>query len=136
MARWRGSTWGIRTFPRRTRRRSETSSKSALEPILELPSTLRSTGVGSERQRWFATPWEILRQVPDVASHLKVELTIAQLGQQAEAKSDTRAAEEMQEAKCKLFGGFQGRSLSQAAASLLMVARRNRAPMLKNQNTL
>jgi hypothetical protein len=31
------------------------------------------------------------------------------LDQQAQAKSDTQAAEEMQEAKCKLFDSFQGR---------------------------
>ena len=29
--------------------------------------------------RWHATPWEVLRQLPDVASHLKAELTIAQM---------------------------------------------------------
>ena len=32
------------------------------------------------------------------------------LDQQAQAKSDTQAAEEMQAAKCKLFDSFQGRS--------------------------
>jgi len=67
---------------------------------------------GKEKRayRWYATPWEILRQLPDVASHLKSELTIAQLDQQAQAKSDTQAAEEMQEAKRKLFGSFPGRA--------------------------
>jgi transposase InsO family protein len=67
---------------------------------------------GKEKRayRWYATPWEILRQLPDVARHLKAELTIAMLDQQARAKSDTQAAEEMQEAKCKLFGSFQARS--------------------------
>jgi transposase InsO family protein len=60
--------------------------------------------------RWYATPWEILRQLPDVARHLKAEVTIAMLDQQAQAKSDTQAAEEMQEAKCKLFESFQGSS--------------------------
>jgi transposase InsO family protein len=67
---------------------------------------------GKEKRayRWYATPWEILRQLPDVARHLKAELTIAMLDQQAQAKSDTQAAEEMQEAKCKLFGSFQENS--------------------------
>ena len=32
------------------------------------------------------------------------------LDQQAQAKSDTQAAEEMQEAKCRLFGSFQASS--------------------------
>jgi transposase InsO family protein len=59
--------------------------------------------------RWYATPWEILRQLPDVASQLKAELTIAKLDQQAQAKNDTQAAEQMQAAKRKLFASFQQR---------------------------
>ena len=72
---------------------------------------------GKEKRvyRWYATPWEILRQLPDVARHLKAEVTIAMLDQQAQAKSDTEAAEEMQEAKCKLFGSFQGKSREESA---------------------
>jgi transposase InsO family protein len=64
---------------------------------------------GKEKRvyRWYATPWEILRQLPDLASHLKAELTIANLDQQAQAKSDTQAAEGMQEAKRRLFASFQ-----------------------------
>jgi transposase InsO family protein len=67
---------------------------------------------GKEKRvyRWYATPWEILRQLPDVARHRKAEMTIVMLDQQAQAKSDTQAAEEMQEAKCKLFDSFQGKS--------------------------
>ena len=67
---------------------------------------------GKEKRayRWYATPWEILRQLPDVARHLKAEVTIAMLDQQAQAKSDTQAAEEMQQAKCKLFESFHGRN--------------------------
>jgi transposase InsO family protein len=67
---------------------------------------------GKEKRayRWYATPWEILRQMPDMARHLKAEVTITMLDQQAQAKSDTQAAEEMQEAKCKLFESFHGRS--------------------------
>jgi transposase InsO family protein len=57
--------------------------------------------------RWYATPWEILRQLPGVASYLKPELTIAKLDQQAQANTDTQAAEEMQKAKCRLFASFQ-----------------------------
>ncbi len=66
---------------------------------------------GKEKRvyRWYATPWEILRQLPDVARYLKAEWTIAQLDQQARAKSDTQAAKEMQEAKHKLFARFQPR---------------------------
>ena len=67
---------------------------------------------GKEKRvyRWYATPWEILRQLPDVASHLKAEVTIGQLDQQAQAKSDTQAAAEMQEAKRKLFTSFRGKA--------------------------
>ena len=67
---------------------------------------------GKEKRayRWYATPWEILRQLPDVARHLKAEVTIAMLDQQAQAKSDTQAAEEMQQAKCKLFERFHRRN--------------------------
>lgn len=66
---------------------------------------------GKEKRayRWYATPWEILRQLPDVASHLKDDVTIAKLDQQAKVKSDTQAAEEMQKAKHILFAGFQER---------------------------
>ena len=60
--------------------------------------------------RWYATPWEILRQLPDLARHLKAELTIAELDRQAQAKSDTQAAAEMQAAKGRLFGRLQARA--------------------------
>jgi hypothetical protein len=89
---------------------------------------------GKEKRvyRWYATPWEILRQLPDVASHLKVEVTIATLDQQAQAKSDTQAAEEMQEAKRKLFASFQG-SVSQAAMRLPLVGRGETAALRQSK---
>jgi len=64
---------------------------------------------GKEKRvyRWYATPWEILRQLPDVARHLNTDVTIGELERQARAKSDTQAAVEMQEAKRKLFASFQ-----------------------------
>jgi hypothetical protein len=78
---------------------------------------------GKEKRvyRWYATPWEILRQVPDVASHLKAEVTIALLDQRAQAKTDTQAAEEMQDAKRKLLSSFQQIKTSQATARLPLV---------------
>jgi transposase InsO family protein len=57
--------------------------------------------------RWYATPWEILRQLPGLAGHLKDDMTVDRLQEQARAKSDTRAAVEMQEAKRQLFASFQ-----------------------------
>jgi hypothetical protein len=64
---------------------------------------------GKEKRvyRWYATPWEILRQLPDLASRLKEGLTIEMLDQQARAKSDTTAAEEMQKAKRTLFNSIR-----------------------------
>jgi hypothetical protein len=70
---------------------------------------VNAKGKAKRVYRWYATPWEILRQLPDVARHLKTEVTLAKLAQQAQTKSDTQAAEEMQEAKRKLFTSFQGR---------------------------
>lgn len=61
---------------------------------------------GKEKRvyRWYATPFEILRQLPDLARHLKEGVTMEELERQARAKSDTVAAREMQVAKQKLFG--------------------------------
>ena len=55
---------------------------------------------------WYATPWEILRQLPGLARWLRPDLTTAELEQQARRKSDTAAALEMQAAKRKLFATF------------------------------
>jgi transposase InsO family protein len=59
--------------------------------------------------RWYATPWEILRQLPGLAGHLKEGVTIQELEKKAETRTDTQAAEEMQKAKEKLFSGFHQR---------------------------
>jgi transposase InsO family protein len=63
------------------------------------------TAKGKQKRvyRWYATPWEILRQLPGLAGFLRPELTADQLQTTAAAKSDTQAATEMQEAKRKLF---------------------------------
>ena len=60
--------------------------------------------------RWYATPWEILRQTPDVARHLRPDLTLNQLAVQAAAMSDTEAASQMREAKRKLFASLAKRT--------------------------
>ena len=57
----------------------------------------------------YATPWEVLGQMPGLTGHLKKGVTIESLERLARAKSDTQAAREMQEAKRKLFAGFQQR---------------------------
>ena len=56
--------------------------------------------------RWYATPWEILRQLPGLAGHLKPDVTIEELECAARAQTDTQAAEQMQHAKHKLFESF------------------------------
>ena len=59
--------------------------------------------------KWYATPWEILRQTPAVAGSLKEDLTIEELERRAGIDSDVGAATEMQAAKRKLFGSFANR---------------------------
>ena len=60
---------------------------------------------GKERIKylWYATPWEILRQLPGVAGFLRADLTVDQMNATASAQSDTTVAAEMQDAKRKLF---------------------------------
>jgi hypothetical protein len=68
---------------------------------------------GKEKRiyRWYATPWEILRQLPDLAKHLKEGVTVEGLQKIAASVSDTAAARQMQRAKAKLFTSFgQSRS--------------------------
>ena len=48
--------------------------------------------------RWYATPWKILRQFPDLARHLRPKFP--------RERSDTQAAQQMQEAKRKLFASL------------------------------
>ncbi len=69
------------------------------------------TRKGKEKRvyRWYATPWEILRQLPGVAGDLREGVTIQELERQARARTDTAAAEAMQAAKQKLFASFQRR---------------------------
>jgi transposase InsO family protein len=59
--------------------------------------------------KWYATPWEILRQTPAVAGALKGDLTVEQLERRAGVDSDVGAAIKMQAAKRKLFGSFENR---------------------------
>jgi hypothetical protein len=60
---------------------------------------------GKQRRvyRWYATPWEILRQAPGLARCLRPELTAVELERMAARESDTEAARTMQEAKRTLF---------------------------------
>ena len=70
---------------------------------------IQTDGKGKQRRvyRWYATPWEILRQLPNLAGYLRPEVTIGELERMAAAESDTEAARKMQEAKRKLFAGLR-----------------------------
>ena len=64
-----------------------------------------TNGKGKEKRvyPWYATPWEILRQLPNGAHHLKHDVTIRDLEHQARAQTDMQAAQAMQTAKQKLM---------------------------------
>lgn len=70
---------------------------------------IRIDGKGKRRSEynWYATPWEILRQMPDLARHLREGVTVHDLQQKAVAESDTEAAHKMQAAKRSLFAGIR-----------------------------
>jgi len=72
-------------------------------------SVVDHKGKVKKKYGWYATPWEILRQLPNLASHLNPAVTIEELDRRASAKTDTEAAREMQEAKRSLFAGFHNR---------------------------
>jgi len=75
---------------------------------------IRTNAKGKQRRvyRWYATPWEILRQLPDLARHLREEITQADLERRAGAESDTQAGGKMQEAKRKLFAGLRQKRIA------------------------
>ena len=79
---------------------------------MSLDTEVTTTAKGKQKRvyRWYATPWEILRQLPGVAGFLRPGLTLDQLAQSAKAKSDTQAAARMQEAKSKLFARLRQKS--------------------------
>lgn len=63
---------------------------------------------GKQRRvyRRYATPWDLLQQIPLFEGYLRPDITSVQLQRLAHARSDTTAAQLMQEAKRKLFAGF------------------------------
>jgi len=66
-------------------------------------TTVTAQGKQKRVYRWYATPWEILRQLPDLARCLRPQHTVEQLAAQARQRSDTQAAQDMQAAKHQLF---------------------------------
>ncbi len=71
--------------------------------------TVNAKGKIKRVYRWYATPWEILRQLPGLAGHLKPDVTVERLDCIARSQTDTVAAIEMQAAKRKLFASFPQR---------------------------
>jgi hypothetical protein len=69
---------------------------------------------GKQRRiyRWYATPWEILRQLPDLARHLGPEHSETELERTANAQSDTQAASSMQTAKRSCSRAYNGGGLA------------------------
>ena len=69
---------------------------------------IRTDEKGKSRRiyRWYATPWEVLRQLPGLAEHLKQDIAVEELERQAARQSDTGAAISMQKARQELFAGF------------------------------
>jgi len=70
---------------------------------------LRTNAQGKQKRiyRWYATPWEILRQLPGLASHLRQDITLEELAEQARRQNDLEAARDLQAAKQKLFASLR-----------------------------
>jgi hypothetical protein len=72
-------------------------------------TTVSSKGKQQRIYRWYATPWEILRQLPGLAKFLRPDVDANQLQRIAGTQTDTQAAVEMQAVKRKLFASLQKR---------------------------
>jgi transposase InsO family protein len=71
-----------------------------------------SKGKTVRAYKWYATPWEILRQLPGLSGWLKDDITVEHMERLAGADSDTGAATKMRAAKRDLFAGFQQRKIA------------------------
>jgi transposase InsO family protein len=74
--------------------------------------TKDSKGKTIRAYKWYATPWEILRQLPGLGGCLNGDVTVEQMEQLAGADSDTGAATKMRKAKHQLFAGFEQRRIA------------------------
>ena len=68
---------------------------------------VNAKGKSKRVYRWYATPWEILRQLPGLAGHLRSNVTVQELEQKARTQTDNEAAQEMQRRKEQLFASFR-----------------------------
>jgi transposase InsO family protein len=62
--------------------------------------------------KWYATPLEILRQLPGMAGFLRDNVTMEELERRAGRQTDTGAAIKMQDAKRKLFADFAQKKIA------------------------
>ncbi len=69
---------------------------------------LVSNAKGKEKRvyRWYATPWEILRQLPDLARHLKPDITIENWSDRREPERHGSGAEDAA-SQAKLFADIR-----------------------------
>lgn len=74
--------------------------------------TTNSKGKIVSTYKWYATPWEILRQLPGLAACLNDGMTVVELDRQAGADSDTGAAKKMRQAKQRLFASFEEKRIA------------------------
>jgi hypothetical protein len=76
-----------------------------------IPEVLRTAKGKLKRlyHRW-ATPWEILRELPGCAGFLRPGVSVETLDQRAAAQTDTEAARDMQDAKRQLWASIRRQS--------------------------
>ena len=74
--------------------------------------TTNKKGKEKVTYNWYATPLEILRQLPDVARRLRPGVTLKSLTKQANCVSDTAAAQLMQLEKQRLFQTISQRKIA------------------------
>src|SRR5271157_2060137 len=112
------STWATATSPASTPRPSMTSIAQHLNPYLNYhrpcaQADLEVDEKGRQRRyyRRYQTPLETLLALPHAAQCLREGLSLATLERIAAVRSDTEAAQQMQQAKRQLFQQFQPTAL-------------------------
>lgn len=75
-------------------------------PCGQAEITTDAKGKEKRTYRRYATPWEVLRLLPEAAQYLRPGQTLAALAAEALLLSDTAAARGMQQAKHELFRSF------------------------------
>src|SRR5260370_41926121 len=66
-------------------------------------SVVDHKGKVKKKYGWYATPWEILRQLPDLASHLNPAVTVEELDRRGSANTGTGETQAEQRAQKRRF---------------------------------